>query len=135
MTRIVPSVVVIDDSTTAASLYALSAATLEVELQTFLSAEAAFDYLRDNQPDLVFLDIVMPDKDGLTLLKELRALPIHAQTPVVVATSKDYAQDRVVARELGVLEFLLKPLGSREIRALIRKYTAAEEKAAPPLAP
>ena len=130
MTGIVPTVVVVDDSTTAASLYQLSAASLDVELLIFPSADEAFAHLRTHQPDLLFLDIVMPEKDGLTLLKEIRALPIHAHTPVIVVTSKDYDQDRTVARELGALEFLLKPLGPKEIRALIRKYTGADEQPA-----
>ncbi len=128
MTKIIPTVVVVDDSTTATSLYQLSAAELAIELQTFKSADEAMEHLKDNQPDLMFLDIVMPEKDGITLLKELRALPIHSDTPVIMVTSKDYAQDRAVSKELGALEFLLKPLRSREIRELIRKYTDAEVK-------
>ncbi len=48
-----------------------------------------------------------------------------------MVTSKDYAQDRNVARDLGAREFLLKPLRSREIRALIEQYTGAELRALP----
>lgn len=127
MTNIMPTVVAVDDSATATSLYQMSVADLAVDLSTFQTAEAAMAYLQRNQPDLLFLDIVMPEKDGITLLKELRALPIHERTPVIMVTSKDYDQDRNVAKDLGVLEFLLKPLRPREIRALIRKYTGAEE--------
>jgi CheY-like chemotaxis protein len=121
-------VVVVDDSAAAVSHYQASARGLEVELRAFRSADAAIGYLRDHHPDLVFLDIVMPEKDGLTLLKELRALPSHRDTPVIVVTSKDYAQDRAVARELGAQEFLLKPLRSREVRALIARYTGVESR-------
>ncbi len=128
MTNIIPTVVVVDDSATANSLYQMSASDLAVELRTFQSADQAIEHLTQNQPDLMFLDIVMPEKDGITLLKELRAIPIHSDTPVIMVTSKDYAQDRVVAKELGALEFLIKPLRSREIRELICKYTDAEEK-------
>lgn len=124
----IPSVVVVDDSPTAASFYQMSAASLAVDLRTFHSADEALTHLEHNQPDLLFLDIVMPDKDGITLLKELRSLPIHGDTPVIMVTSKDYDQDRAVARELDVLEFLLKPLRPAEIRELIRKYTGAEQR-------
>ena len=68
----------------------------------------------------------MPKKDGFTLLRELRALPEQREMPVVVVTSKDYAQDRALARDLGAREFLLKPLRSREIRSLIERYTGAQ---------
>lgn len=128
MTKIIPSVVAIDDSATATSLYEMSAADLAVDMYTFQSADAAIKYLKENQPDLVILDIVMPEKDGITMLKEMRALPIHSETPVIMVTSKDYDQDRVVSRELGALDFLIKPLRPREIRDLIRKYTGAEER-------
>ncbi len=128
MTNIIPTVVVVDDSATAISLYQMSAAGLDVDLAAFQSADEAITYLTSSQPDLLFLDIVMPEKDGLTMLKELRALPMHSSTPVIMVTSKDYAQDRAVAKDLGAMEFLLKPLRSREIRQLIEKYTGAEAK-------
>lgn len=133
MTKIIPTIVVVDDSATATSLYQLSAADLAVDMHAFQSADEAFEHLRCNQPDLLFLDIVMPEKDGITLLKELRALPIHRETPVIMVTSKDYDQDRTVAKELGALEFLLKPLRTREIRELIRRYTGAESQNSAPV--
>ncbi len=126
MTDIKPTVVVVDDSATAISLYRMSAAELAVDLHAFQSADEAIAYLGGNQPDLLFLDIVMPEKDGLTMLKELRALPTHTNTPVIMVTSKDYHQDRAIARGLGALDFLLKPLSAREIRALICQHTGAE---------
>ena len=128
MTNIIPTIVVVDDSATAISLYQMSAAGLDVDMAAFQSADEAIGYLNTNQPDLLFLDIVMPEKDGLTMLKELRALPLHGDTPVIMVTSKDYAQDRAVAKDLGAIEFLLKPLRSREIRELIERYTGAEAK-------
>lgn len=127
MANIIPTIVVVDDSATAISLYQMSAADLAAELVAFTAADEAIAYLKENQPDLLFLDIVMPEKDGLTMLKELRSLPVHSDTPVIMVTSKDYDQDRIVAKELGVLEFLLKPLRMHEIRELIQKYTGAEQ--------
>lgn len=127
MTKIIPTIVAVDDSETAISLYRMSVENLGVKLETFLSADEAYAHLENNQPDLLILDIVMPEKDGITLLKDLRAMPIHHQTPVIVVTSKDYAQDRIVSKELDALEFLLKPLRPREIRELIKRYTGAEE--------
>jgi CheY-like chemotaxis protein len=127
-TSMVPTVVVVDDSATAVSLYRMSAAGLHVDLHTFQSADTAIEFLGGHQPDLLFLDIVMPEKDGLTMLKELRALPFHRETPVIMVTSKDYHQDRAIAKALGAIEFILKPLSSREIRELICRHTGAEDK-------
>ena len=119
-------VVVVDDSAAAISQYEASVRSLEVDIQAFRSADDAYAYLRENPADLLFLDIVMPKKDGFTLLRELRALPEQPEIPVVVVTSKDYAQDRALARDLGAREFLLKPLRSREIRSLIERHTGAQ---------
>ncbi len=122
----IPTIVVVDDSATAISLYRMSTASLDVDLRAFQSADEAIAFLDDNHSDLLVLDIVMPEKDGLTMLKELRALPEHSETPVIMVTSKDYHQDRAIASQLGVIEFLLKPLSSREIRDLICRHTGAE---------
>ncbi len=91
----------------------------------FASANEAFEYLEKYKPDLLFLDIIMPEKDGLTFLQELRRLPLHEDTPTVVISSKDYAQDRVAAKELGVVEFVAKPMSTKAIEELIVRYTTS----------
>jgi CheY-like chemotaxis protein len=69
------------------------------------------------QPGLLFLNVMMPKKDGYSFLKELRRNELHATTPTVMISSKDYAQDRTAAKELGVLEFVAKPISKKAIRA------------------
>lgn len=121
-----PEIVVIDDSPTSISLYELSIASLDVNLRSFRSSSESLAYLEDHQADLVFLDVLMREKDGLTLLKKLRGMRRHQNTVVVMVTSKDYHQDRHIARGLGVREYLVKPLRSQEIREIICKYTHAQ---------
>ena len=67
-------------------------------------------------------------RDGLSLLSDLRNHDRHRDTPVVIVTTKDYFQDRARAKELGALDYLVKPLRSQEIREIICKYTDAEPK-------
>lgn len=117
-----PTIVVVDDSATSISLYQFSVEPLAVNFVGFQSPAEAFPYLEAHTPALLFLDIVMPEMDGLTLLQRLRGLPRHHDTPVIMVTSKDYAQDRNVAKQLGALDFLIKPLRFREIRELVAKY-------------
>ena len=121
-----PEIVVIDDSPTSISLYELSIGPLDVNLRSFESATESLTYLQDHGADLVFLDVLMREKDGLTLLKKLRGMKRHQDTVVVMVTSKDYHQDRYIARQLGVREYLVKPLRSQEIREIICKYTDAQ---------
>ena len=119
-------VVVVDESPTQLSIYERSIASLEVELSSFKTSDEALEYLGANPADLLFLDLAMTGADGLTFLREFRGLNGHETTQVVVVTSKDYAQDRILAKELGALDYLVKPLRSQEIREIICKYTDAQ---------
>jgi len=123
MTDKVPTIVVVDDSATSISLYQFSVEPLAVSFIGFKSPAEAFPYLQEHQPELLFLDIIMPGMDGLTFLRRLRALPRQKDTPVIMVTSKDYAQDRYIAKQLGALDFVIKPLRFKEIRDLVCKHT------------
>ncbi len=122
-----PTVTVIDDSLSSRKLFERSAENLHISLQTFTSAEESLSYLSESKPELLFLNILMPDKDGLTFLRELRDFALHQDTPVVMITSKDYAQDRSVADELGAIEFLIKPIPIQTITDVVLKYTEAQQ--------
>ena len=121
-----PVIVVVDDSSAVRDFFEKVADSLAIELEVFVSAADAAPYLASHQPSLLFLDIIMPDKDGLTFLQELRHDERHENTPTVVISSKDYAQDRIAAKELGVLEFVAKPMSTRTISELIVKFTNIE---------
>ena len=90
------------------------------------SALTALDLLATTSYDLVLSDVKMPGLDGLTFLKDLRELPLHKDTRVVMISSKDYAQDRTVASELGALEFITKPTPIRAITEVVLKYLKAD---------
>jgi CheY-like chemotaxis protein len=128
MTDKMPIIAVVDDRATSISLYQFSVEPLAVDFVGFKSSAEALPYLEENQPDLLFLDIIMPGMDGLSLLKHLRTLSLHQDTPVIMVTSKDYAQDRQVAKQLGALDFMIKPLRLKEIRNIVCKYVDVESK-------
>jgi len=121
-----PLIVVVDDSAAVRDFFEKVAKSLAIELQVFVSAADAMPYLEQHQPSLLFLDIIMPDKDGLTFLQELRHDVRHENTPTIVISSKDYAQDRIAAKELGVMEFVAKPMSTRTISDLIVKFAGIE---------
>src|SRR5262245_42161704 len=93
------TIVVIDNSPAMKTVFERGTKDLDVELKIFDSATSSWKYLETNRPDLVFLSIKMPGKDGLTFLKDLRQLPLHKDTRVVMISSKDYAQDRSIASD------------------------------------
>ena len=120
------TVVVVDDSPSMKTVFERGTENLEVELRLFHSAEDSWEYLENHQPELLFLNIKMPGRDGLTFLKDLRELPLHKDTRVVMISSKDYAQDRTVASALGALEFITKPTPIRAITEVVLKYLKAD---------
>jgi DNA-binding response OmpR family regulator len=69
------------------------------------------------EPDLVLLDLRLPDIDGLTVCRELRA---RSDVPIIVVTAKGEEIDRVVGLELGADDYVVKPFGLRELIARIR---------------
>lgn len=80
------------------------------------------------QPDLVVLDIVMPEKDGTTLCRELRQI---SRVPVVFLTSRDDEVDRILGLELGGDDYITKPFSPRElvarVRAVLRRTQDVEQ--------
>jgi len=123
-----PDVIGVDNSPSMKKLLERSTESLDIDLTVFTSAEDAWSYLQSNTPDLIILSIILPFKDGLSLLKELRELPEHQQTQVIIISSKDYAQDRIVAKQLGALEFIPKPMPMQTITDVVVKYTQASSK-------
>lgn len=117
-----PVVAVVDDSPSMRVLFEKATQNLAVDLRIFNSADGSWTYLEKNRPDLLFLNVKMPGKDGLTFLKELRELALHKDTSVVMISSKDYAQDRSVANELGALDFIIKPTPIRVITEVVLDY-------------
>jgi DNA-binding response OmpR family regulator len=78
------------------------------------------DALEAPEPDLVLLDLRLPDVDGFTVCRELRA---RSDVPIIVVTAKGEEVDRVVGLELGADDYVVKPFGLRELIARIRAVT------------
>ncbi len=128
MGKVRPIVVCIDDNPSMMKLLKKSTENLDIDLTVFASAEDAWPYLESNAPDLIILNIILPNKDGLSLLKDLRGLPKHQKTQVIIISSKDYEQDRAIAKQLGALEFIPKPIPMQTIADIVVKYTQATSK-------
>ena len=82
-------------------------------------------------PDLVILDLMLPDMDGLEVCRRLRALPgPAAQVPVLMLTAKGDPMDRVVGLEMGADDYLPKPFEPRELLARIRAILRRNQRGA-----
>jgi two-component system OmpR family response regulator len=77
----------------------------------------AFELITQSEFDLVVLDIVMPEDDGLTLCRKIRAR--HSRLPIIFVSSRDDELDRVLGLELGADDYLTKPFSPRELSARV----------------
>ncbi len=78
------------------------------------------DALRAAEPDVILLDLRLPDMDGFDVCRELRA---RSRVPVIMVTAKGEELDRVLGLELGADDYIVKPFGFRELVARIRAVT------------
>ena len=88
-----------------------------VELLFAENGEQALELIKKEEPNLVFLDVMMPKMNGLDLLKQFR---INHKTPVLMLTARSDEVDRIVGFEMGADDYLPKPCNPREIVARIR---------------
>ena len=90
--------------------------------------------LREQKPELVLLDVMLPGEDGVSLLQFLKSSPETAEIPVIMATAKGMEYDKIQSLDLGADDYLVKPFGMMEmvsrIRAVLRRTSP---KTAPPI--
>ena len=79
--------------------------------------------LLENQPNLIFLNAVMPDANGYELCAQIRKMPALKNVPIVILREKESIIDRVKAKMAGVSDYARKPIGSAEILILAQKHT------------
>ena len=93
-------------------------------VDTVYDGEAALEYLAADNYDGVILDIMMPKKDGITVLKELRNR--GSKIPVLILTAKSEVDDKVLGLDSGANDYLTKPFHSQELLARIRAMTRTQ---------
>ncbi len=100
--------------------------------QGFANAQEFWAALAEETPRLVLLDIMLPDEDGLTILKKLRSAAATASLPVIMLTAKGSEYDRVLGLDSGADDYVPKPFGIMEllarVRGLLRRTEPAGQK-------
>jgi len=123
-------VLVEDDS----DLFALLQYNLEKEGYRFSGLQTgrdALDLCRSERPDLLILDIMLPDFDGLEICKGLRRDPDLAQVPIIFLTARASEADRVLGLELGANDYIVKPFSVRELLARVKVQLRSKTPSAP----
>lgn len=118
-----------DESIRSLIMYALKSSGFEAE--GFEDAASFEKELSIRVPDLLLLDIMLPDKDGITVLSELRSKPLTKELPVIMLTAKGEEADKVKSFDAGADDYVTKPFGILElisrIKAVLRRSVGPED--------
>ncbi len=101
------------------------------KIQTASDGESAVKWIRAKTPDLVVLDVNLPDMSGMDVCKEIRMDPRTAHVPVIMLTARDEEIDRVLGLEFGADDYITKPFNTREvilrIKSVLKRVYATPE--------
>jgi len=115
-----PTVVIVDDEEMVlTSLRAFLSLETEYNIQTFLSANIALEYVENNDIDLVISDYLMPEMDGMTFLSKVRAL--QPEVPRIILTGYADKENAIKAiNEVGLFQYIEKPWDNDDILIILR---------------
>ena len=118
-----------DNSIRELVIYTLSSS--QMEARGFAAPSEFWTAMETALPDLILLDIMLPEEDGLSILRKLRLNEKTARIPVMMLTAKSNEYDKVIGLDLGADDYLPKPFGMMEliarVRALLRRAAPPEE--------
>jgi two-component system phosphate regulon response regulator PhoB len=128
MVQMVGQVLVVDDEPDIGALVAYHLAKCGCRVSTSGLAREALQLALRDRPDVVVLDVMLPDGDGFELLQELRARPETSGTGIILLTARTTRDDRVKGLALGADDYIVKPFSTRElvlrVRALLQRLQA-----------
>ena len=122
---------IVEDDTNIREIESFALKNSGYQVNDFPNAKGFYDALKDRKPDLVLLDIMLPDEDGLEILSKLQKNPETKRLPVIMVTAKTTELDRVKGLDLGADDYIIKPFGVMElisrVKALLRRSMREEQ--------
>ncbi len=125
-------ILIIDDDTNISELIGLYLSREGYDIREVDSGRKALEVYEEYRPDLVLLDIMLPDLDGYDVCKEIRK---YNSTPIIMLTAKGEVFDKVLGLELGADDYMVKPFDPKEliarVKAVLRRNTQQIEQKSP----
>jgi len=125
-------VLVVDDEPDAVELVSFNLKAAGYEVVTADDGNEAIKRARQHSPDLVLLDVMLPEVDGLEVCKLLRRDPVTSGVPIIMLTARAAEIDRVLGLELGADDYMTKPFSPRElvlrVKNLLKRRQSVDEK-------
>ena len=115
----------VEDDTSIRELVLYALKTADFQVMGFENAASFYKRMKEQQPDLILLDIMLPDEDGVSILKKLKSRPDTENIPVIMMTAKSSEYDKVLGLDSGADDYITKPFGVMElisrVKAVIRR--------------
>jgi DNA-binding response OmpR family regulator len=113
----VQTVLVVEDETSIASFVALYLKNAGYKIRTVGTGQEALAGISDERPDLVVLDLMLPDIDGIEVCRRIRR---SSDIPILMLTARDEDVDKIIGLEVGADDYLTKPFNPRELVARVK---------------
>jgi len=126
-----PIILIVDDDPDLANIMRMMLSHAGFEAHSVLSGQEALEWLEARTPDLILLDLMMPDINGFTILRKVRSSEIIKNLPVVILTAKADQKTRMESQSAGADAFLTKPINSKTLIDHVRRALGPK---APPTA-
>lgn len=124
-------IAIVDDEPDILELVSLHLKKTGFTTKEFLDAESFTAFLEDHTPDLIILDLMLPDTDGLDICKELKKKDSSSSIPIIMLTAKGEETDKILGLELGADDYVTKPFSPKElvarVKAVLRRQSREEE--------
>src|SRR3989338_2929354 len=112
-----PKILVVEDEATVRDTLALNLRQSGYEVITAADGRRGLDLAREQAPDLVILDLMLPELDGLSVCRLLRK---HSSVPIIMLTARGTEMDRIAGLETGADDYVVKPFSLGELQARVR---------------
>ena len=126
-------IAIVEDETELASLLEYNLTRHGFETEILGCSKGTLNALEGLTPDLILLDIMLPDLDGFELCRQIRKSQALARTPILFLTARSDEVDRVLGLEIGGDDYMTKPFSPRELVARVKAHLRREELDAEPL--
>lgn len=122
-----PLVQVVEDDPDLNTALSETLRSYDFAVESFANGVEALAWLQDHRPDVILCDILMPEMDGYTLLRHTRATPELRMLPFIFLTARTSMADQRLAREIGVEDYLTKPIDSESLVIAIKNVLRRQQ--------
>jgi len=121
-------IAIVDDEPDILELVSLHLKKSGFKIKEFLNPRNFLDFIKETTPDLLILDLMLPDTDGFDVCRFLQKDEKYSSIPIIMLTAKNEETDKILGLELGADDYITKPFSPRELVARVRAVLRRKEK-------